>query len=321
MNQDFHLIFGAGPLGVAVAKELLKRGQSFKIVNRSGKRPAEIPASVEIIASDVYDAAKVRAVTQGAAVVYLCAQPEYTEWPEKWPALMRAFIEGLSGSPAKIVMGDNLYMYGDTNGQPVHEDLPYAAHTRKGRARAEVAEMLLAAHRAGKVRATIGRASDFYGPGVRDSLVGERVFEPAIQGKTAQLVGNLDLPHTLTYIEDFGRALVILGAHENALGRAWIVPSPETLTQRQWMTQVFKELGRAPKMMSINKFMMTLAGLFIPPAREGVEMMYEFDKPFIADHRQFMQAFGSEFGLPTPHTEAIKRTIAWYKAQAANGKH
>lgn len=321
MNQGFHLIFGTGPLGLAVAKELLQRGQAFKMVNRSGMRPAEVPASIEIIASDVYEAAKVRAVTQGAAVVYLCAQPEYTEWPEKWPALMRAFIEGMSGSAARIVMGDNLYMYGDTDGQPVHEDLPTAAHTRKGRVRAEVAEMLLAAHRAGKVRATIGRASDFYGPGVRDSLAGDRAIEPALQGKAAQLVGNLDLPHTLTYIEDFGRALVILGAHEAALGRAWIVPSPETLTQRQWMTLVFKELGHEPKMAGINKFMLTLAGLFIPAARESIEMMYEFDKLFIADHRQFMHVFGDEFGQPTPHTEAIKRTVEWYKANAANGVH
>jgi nucleoside-diphosphate-sugar epimerase len=321
MSNQLHIIFGTGPLGLAVAKELTKRGQTFKMVNRSGKRPVELPASVEIIASDVYDAAKVRAVTQGAAVVYLCAQPEYTEWPEKWPPLMRAFIEGMSGSAAKIVMGDNLYMYGDTDGQPVHEDLPTAAHTRKGKVRAEVAEMLLAAHRAGKVRATIGRASDFYGPGVRDSLVGDMALAPALQGKAAQLVGNLDLPHTLTYIEDFGRALVILGAHEAALGRAWIVPSPETLTQRQWMTLVFKELGYAPKMTGLNKMMMTLGGLFIPAAREGVEMMYEFDKPFIADHRQFMQAFGQDFGEPTPHAEAIKRTVAWYKANAANGKH
>lgn len=318
MHPNFHVIFGTGPLGLAVAIELLKRGQAFKMVNRSGKRPAEIPASIEIIASDVYDAAKVRAVTQGAAVVYLCAQPEYTEWPAKWPVLMQAFIEGVSGSPAKIVMGDNLYMYGDTDGQPVHEDLPNAAHTRKGQVRAEVAEMLLGAHRAGKVRATIGRASDFYGPGVRDSSVGDMAMAPALQGKAAQLIGNLDVPHTLTYIEDFGRALVILGARDEALGRAWIVPSPETLTQRQWMTLVFKELGHAPKMAGINKFMLTLAGLFIPVAREGVEMMYEFDKPFIADHRQFMQAFGGEFGQPTPHPEAIKRTVAWYKA---NGAH
>jgi hypothetical protein len=74
-------------------------------------------------------------------------------------------------------------------------------------------------------------------------------------------------------------------------------------------------------MTGLNKMMMTLGGLFIPAAREGVEMMYEFDKPFIADHRQFMQAFGQDFGEPTPHAEAIKRTVAWYKANAANGKH
>lgn len=56
---------------------------------------------------------------------------------------------------------------------------------------------------------------------------------PALQGKSASLVGNLDLPHTYTYIEYFGEAMVILGQHEEAMGQVWHVPNPPTLTQRE----------------------------------------------------------------------------------------
>jgi hypothetical protein len=40
-------------------------------------------------------------------------------------------------------------------------------------------------------------------------------------------------------------------------------------------------------------------------------MMYEFEKPFIVDSSRFEQTFGMQ---PTPIGEAIKATVAWYRA-------
>lgn len=320
MNNKLHLILGAGPLGRAVMHELVRRGQPVRMVNRSRQRSSDIPAHVEVIASDLYNPHNVRSVAQGAAVVYQCAQPGYTEWVKKFPPLMRSVLAGLADTGATLVIGDNLYMYGDTNGQPIHEGRPHDPHTRKGKVRAEVAAMALAAHHAGRVRVAIGRGADFYGPGVRDSLAGERAIVPALQGKTAQLAGNIDLPHTLTYIEDFGRALVILGGQAEALGQAWHVPNPPTLSQRQWMTMVFDEVGQLPKMSGLGRWLVTLGGLFSPEAREIAEMMYAFEKPYLVDHGKFRRAFGAEFGEPTSHREAIARTVAWYRAHQRNGR-
>ena len=53
------------------------------------------------------------------------------------------------------------------------------------------------------------------------------------------------------------------------------------------------------------------AGLFVPGAREMVEMMYEFEKPFIVDSSKFELAFGMQ---PTPLRTAVKKTVAWYRA-------
>ncbi len=58
-----------------------------------------------------------------------------------------------------------------------------------------------------------------------------------------------------------------------------------------------------------------MAGLFIPGARETVEMMYEFEKPFIVDSNKFERAFGVK---ATPIEEAIKATVAWYRAHPAS---
>jgi nucleoside-diphosphate-sugar epimerase len=288
------------------------------VVNRSGTL-RDAPAGVELVAGNAYDPGKVRELSQGAAVVYQCAQPGYTEWPEKFPPLQAAILEGVAASGAKLVIGENLYMYGDPNGRPLTEDLPYAAQGRKGRTRAQMAEAALAAHRAGRVRVAIGRGSDFFGPYVLGSLLGERALAPALAGKAAQLVGDLDVPHTATYIEDFGKALVILGEREEALGQAWHVPNDQpTITQRQLMALVFDEIGKPPKLSAASGWMLQLVAPFVPPAREVLEMMYEFEKPYIVDSSKFERTFGVR---ATPLREAVRKTVAWYRQAAQrNGR-
>ena len=67
--------------------------------------------------------------------------------------------------------------YGEVEG-PIYEGLAYAAHTRKGRVRAAMAEALFAAHRSGRVRVAMARGADLYGPGVLDSTRGQAWYVP-----------------------------------------------------------------------------------------------------------------------------------------------
>jgi nucleoside-diphosphate-sugar epimerase len=309
MSQN-HLIFGTGPLAQATMRALLKRGKNVKMVNQSGKRSRDIPAEVKIIQGDAYNTEFTRQAAQDAAVVYQCAQPAYSEWVQKFPALQASILEGAAASNARLIVGENLYMYGDPGGQLIHEELPYLAHTRKGKVRAEISNSLLAAHQAGKVRVAMARGSDFYGPGVTNSTLGERTFKPLLQGKPAEVVGSLDNPHTYTYINDFGEAMAILGEREEALGQVWHVPNAPALTHRELVTLFFKEAGLEPKFSIMGKFMMSLGGLFIPEARESVEMMYQFVKPFQVDAKKFIKTFGD---ITTPREVAVNETLAWYR--------
>ena len=56
---------------------------------------------------------------------------------------------------ARLVSMENVYMYGRPSGRPLTETRDYAAHTKKGKLRGQMATELLAAHPAGR----IGRAS------------------------------------------------------------------------------------------------------------------------------------------------------------------
>jgi nucleoside-diphosphate-sugar epimerase len=307
---EINVIFGSGPLAQAVMRALLKRGNSVKMVNRSGKRPAQVPAEVELINGDAYDSGFTCSVCKGAAVVYQCAQPVYHQWVTMFPPLQASILEGAASNGAKLIVGENLYMYGDTNGQPLTEDLPYAATTRKGKVRAEMARALLEAHRQGKVRVAMGRGADFYGPGVLSSAMGERTLVPLLRGKPAEVTAALDQPHAFTYVSDFGEALAILGDHDEALGQAWHVPNPPALTQRELVTLFFKEADLEPKFSVMGKVMLRLGGLFIPAAAEMLEMLYEFEKPFRVDASKFIRAFGD---IATPYEVTVKETVAWYR--------
>jgi nucleoside-diphosphate-sugar epimerase len=233
-----------------------------------------------------------------------------------FPPLQAGVLEGAASAEAKLIAMENLYMYGLTAGRPLTEDLPHAPNTRKGAVRARMSEELMEAHKSGRVRVAIGRASDFFGPRVLASAAGEQVFGRAVQGKSAQLAGDPDQPHTYTYVPDVGRGLAILGEHEEALGRAWHLPNPETLTTRQFVEAIFEEVGKPARIQAAPKILLRAMGLFNPGMREMIEMLYEFEEPFVVDDSRFERAFGEQ---ATPLREAIRETVRWYREERPAG--
>jgi nucleoside-diphosphate-sugar epimerase len=170
------VVFGAGPLGLAVTSALRRRGDVVRVATRSGQAP--VPAGVEVVAADATDPAAARRACEGAAVVYHCAATPYTTWPGTLPPIMKGIIQGAAAAGARLVYGDNLYGYGPVD-RPLTEGLPDRATGPNGRVRAQLTETLLAAHRAGTVQATIGRASDFFGPRVRVSAMASGSSRPS----------------------------------------------------------------------------------------------------------------------------------------------
>lgn len=310
-RQELHVIFGAGPVGLAIMDALIKRGKRVRISSRSGRINA--PQGVETVKGDASDPTSTRAICEGATVVYNCTNPPYTQWPELFPLLQAGVLEGAAAAGAKLIAMENLYMYGPTGGAAITEDLPHHPRPRKGATRAKMSEDLMAAHRGGKVRVAIGRAADFFGPRVLESAVGERLFSPALQGKATQFIGNLDMPHTYTYMPDIGEAMVILGERDEALGKAWHIPSPPTVTSRQFLTMVYEAAGQQPKLQVIPTLLIKTLSPFVPILREVCEILYEFEEPFIMDHRRFEAVFGFK---ATPMKEAIQSTVDWFRADS-----
>jgi nucleoside-diphosphate-sugar epimerase len=323
-TSDLHAVLGAsGGTGSAVVGELARRGRRVRAVSRRGN--AEVPDGVEPLAADVTTSEGANAACDGAAVVYHCVQPPYTRWTAEFPPLTEAVAAGAARAGAKLVLADNLYLYGPHAG-PLTEELPAAATGPKGRVRATMAERLLAAHREGRLRVAIGRSADYYGPNGLNSVAGERVFRAALAGRKARWIGRLDQPHTLSYLEDMARALVVLGERDEADGQAWHLPAAEPLTGRQFLELVVvAAAGQAgpprrasAKVAANSAATIRLAGAFVPFLRELRETLHQFEAPFVVDWSRYRRAFGPF--SPTPHPEAVARTVDWFRRHPGSGR-
>ena len=307
--SELHVIFGTGPLGRYTAEALLAMGKTVRLISRSGKMESP-PEGVELRKADALNPAETAPLLEGAQAVYQCAQPEYHRWSEEFPQLQEAILTAAIQCKAKMIAAENLYIYGMPGKDPFTETMPYRPCSKKGRVRAAMTESLFAAHASGKIPVASVRGSDFFGPW--EPINGEMVFVAALKRKKVNMIGNLNLPHSFTYVKDFGKALAIVGNDERALGKAWHVPSGPSVTQKQLLDLLSAQLGYPVKGQAAGKFILSIIGLFNPSAKEVVEMLYEYTNPFEIDGSAIEKTFGL---TATPMEQRIVETLEWAKTR------
>jgi nucleoside-diphosphate-sugar epimerase len=315
-----HVVFGAGAVGLAVADALLARGVApgqVRVVNRSGQAP--LPAGVQALGGDASDPGFAIHAAAGARVVYQVLNAPYDRWAEDFPALQDGVIDAAAAAGARLVTLENVYAYGapvtgpDGTARPFTEDSALAAHTRKGAVRARMHAALMTAHAAGRVEVAVGRASDYFGPhgGGQAVNLGDQAMRAALAGRQAQVLGDPDQPHTYSYIPDIAAGLAILGEHPDAPGKVWHLPNdPRTRTTRQLLDLAYQAAGHPrARVQRVPVLALRALGLFKPAVRETIEMLYEFDRPFVVDSFR-ITALGARH---TPLEQAIETTLASYR--------
>jgi nucleoside-diphosphate-sugar epimerase len=204
-----------------------------------------------------------------------------------------------------------VYGYGPLRRIPATEEHPLDAATRKGRLRNVLERTLWDAHERGEVPVVIPRFPDFYGPNVWNTP-GQLVFARVTAGKRARWPGRLDVLHDLVFIDDAAAAAVLLGSAEAAAGRVWHVPGAGPLTGRELVELACAAAGEPARAQALGAFLLRLAGVFDPNPRELVELLYEWEEPLVLDGSRLAQAFPSV--AYTPHEEAVRRTVQWFRA-------
>jgi nucleoside-diphosphate-sugar epimerase len=236
-------------------------------------------------------------------------------WASLVPRYMDNLIAAAARAGARLVVLDNVYMLGRPSGRLLDEETPMNPCSRKGEIRARAVERLFEAHRRGEVRATTGRASDFYGPGGTLTHLGDQFWRQALKRKTARVLVNPDTVHTYHYIPDVAAGLAVLGtAPDDAYGKPWMLPCSQAETMRDLVGRFSQALGREIRVAAVPRWLVTTLAVFVPLLREIGEMQYQWDEPFVVSDRRFRERFGLQ---PEAPDAAASATVAWAKQHYA----
>jgi nucleoside-diphosphate-sugar epimerase len=313
-SPELHVVFGAGQIGVPLARLLLARGHAVRLVSRSGSGGAEVPAA-EIVRADAVDAAATAAVARGATALYHCMNPAYDTrvWESVLPRIHESLVGASGRAGARLVALGNLYPLGRPDGHGLDEDSPARPCSRKGEARARADALLLEAHRRGDARVAIGRASDFYGPRGEATHFNARFWSRVLHGKSGQVLFDPGTPHTYHYVEDVAAGLAALGAAgDDVFGRTWMLPCSAAEPTHALAARFEAALGRPVRLERVPRALLRVMAVFSPIMRELLEMTYQWDAPFVVDDRRFRARFGL---APTTADEGARRTVEWARAR------
>jgi nucleoside-diphosphate-sugar epimerase len=299
-------ILGAsGTIGTELAKSLKLYTDKIRIVSRI---PKKVNETDELFPADLTDAAQVDKAIAGSDIVYLTIGFEYKlkVWQKNWPALMSTLIESCKKHKAKLVFFDNIYMYDKSEMLHMTENSVINPSSKKGKVRAEIAQMILNEVTKGTLTALIARSADFYGPNANNNIT-QMIIDNFKKGKKADWIAKADKMHNFTYTPDAGKATALLGNTVDAYNQVWHLPtSHEKMTGKQWIEAIAKEMNVQPKFRVLPVWMMGILGIFMPQIRELRDISYQSDRDYFFDSSKFEKRFGIS---AMPVSSGIRKTV------------
>ena len=301
------ILGSGGAIGIELAKALKEYTSQIRLVSRN---PKKVNETDELFKANLLNASEVKNAVQGSSIIYVTVgfPYNYKIWRECWPKFTENVIDACMEYDCKLVFFDNIYMYDPNYLDGMNEETPINPPSKKGKIRAEIAEMILSKVKEGKLTALIARSADFYGPGIKNtSMLTETVFKPLSSGKKANWMASPNFKHSFTYTPDAGKATALLGNSEKAYNQVWHLPTAENpFTGQEWIDTIAKEMNVKPKTQTATKFIVKLLGLFIPLMREMPEMMYQYDRDYVFNSDKFTNHFDFK---PTPYLDGIREII------------
>lgn len=309
-------LFGAaGVIGQSIASALRAQGCPYRVVGRSEnslRKAFGHDPLAEIVAWNPDSPESVRLAARGIETLIYLVGVDYWAF-ERHPELMQKTLDGaLAAGVRQIVLIGTVYPYGRAHGMPVREDHPRNPHTFKGQMRKAQEDLLMQADASGRIKATVLRLPDFYGPGVEASLI-HGAASAAVNGGTADMVGPLDRAHEFVFVPDVGPVVVKLMNEAAAYGKIWNFAGAGTTTQRDLVAEMERQIGRSIKLRVAGKTMLRLIGVFKPFVREMVEMHYLLTDPLVMNDTALQGLIGPI--RKTPYSEGVRQMLAALRAK------
>ncbi|KMJ57600.1 NADH-ubiquinone oxidoreductase [Bacillus sp. LL01] len=307
------MVIGAsGGMGYALVMELVKRGVEVVAFARRKERLINLFGGVEkviIVAGDASELKQISYAAKGVDVIFHALNLPYEEWKEKLLPITKNILEATEENSAKLAVVDNIYAYGKSNGVPLSEDREKIPHTKKGKLRLAMGELILQA----PVPSFVCHFPDFYGPNASNTYIHFTLEQLLKKGKGG-FVGRGDIEREFIFTKDGARMMVELALSGDAYGQSWNIPAVSTITGRDFEQIVKEQLGEDKQLYYITKPMFTLYALIAGKGmREAVEMQYINSEPTILSGEKVKRFLGETYS--TTYEKGIEETIEFMQKQ------
>lgn len=318
MTQHTVLILGAnGRFGGAAVAAFAAAG--WRVIAQVRRAPATLPSGAEALEVPLGDAVALADAAAGAEVVVHAVNPPYDKWDGQMLPLARQGMDVAERLGAVFMLPGNVYGFGEGMPARLTEETPQRPTTGKGRLRVALEAEMRERAEAGRFRAVVVRAGDFYGSG-QGSWLDLIIAKDLAKGRLVY-PGPLNLPHAWAYLPDLARAFVAVA--EGSLSRE--APDFEvlnfgghTLTGAELLDLLeaaAADIGAAPatalnrgwKRAGMPWPLIRLLGVFVPTLKAVAEMSYLWRIPHALDSRRLVAHAGP---IPdTPPRQAVATAL------------
>jgi nucleoside-diphosphate-sugar epimerase len=318
-----HAVLGAdGQIGRLLVQELLTRDRAVAAISR-GWSDQPFGSAVEYRVADVLNLEQLSQAIADCPTVYSVLGLPYVTavWEQRWVPMTEQILRAVTRHQARLVFLDNVYAYGRVRG-PMAEETPYRPVSRKGRVRAEAAQLLVQAMARGDARVIIARSADFIGPGAASSIVGARFFRGIVGSQSphrrVEWLGDPGTLHCYNSTLSTARALAVLGqAEETAYGQTWHLPTYGPLTGYALCQALSTVCQCRISPRRVSTWLLRLAGLVNAAAREQVEMQYQVTTDYVFSDTKFRAAFPTFQQEPLP--DLLSATVQYFANTRGGG--
>ncbi|RIN29961.1 NAD-dependent epimerase/dehydratase family protein [Staphylococcus succinus] len=279
-----------GQIGQEIAKEIYnKYTKNIRLVSRN---PQKIHDTDELVPADLMKYNETYKAIEGSNIVYFAVGlPADSEmWEHRFPTIMANIIKACQETNSKLAFFDNTYMY-EKNSNIQVEYSPFIPVGRKSQVRSDMADMLLEAMKDQTIDAVIGRAPEFYGPDLTQSITNTMVFNRVKNGKRAIVPLSDSVLRTLIWTPDASRALVLLGNTPDVYGETWHLPTDSSITYRTLIDKVEKIIGKKVSYTVIPMWVFKVGSLFNKQVKELMELLPRYKSDNIFNSNKFKEHF------------------------------
>lgn len=303
-------IGGTGIISTACTKLALDRGAQLTLVNR-GRHTRETAAGAKTLAVDVEDTAALARALAGetfdAVVDWIAFEPRQVERDiELFRGRTRHYVFISSASAYQKPVGHYLI----TESTPLSN--PYWSYSQQ---KIACEERLMRAYREEGFPVTVVRPSHTYGDtqialAVNSWARSYTVVDRMRRGKKVIVPGDGSSLWVITHNTDFAKGLVGLLGREQAVGHAFHITSDEVMCWDQWYRVTAEAAGVEPQLLHIPTDFLTAC---VPDMRGG--LAGDKAASVVFDNSK-IKRFVPGYCATMPYHEGIRRTLAWFDAEA-----